>query len=149
MDFSAFIPRAWRWLTRTAQRLAAVVRRVLGACARFLCPMKRSAMAFFVSGALGFFGMGFLGIGLLYAVQPVLNLWFLPGDQWHGDWVWPAMIAAGVFWSLGFLMAGALNLRLQARGWGTAVRRVVYVAVLWLWALCLWAYAFMVNVPGR
>jgi hypothetical protein len=149
MSLSTFITRSWRRLARAVQRVTTLAERVLDACMRFLCPMKRSAIAFLVSGALGFFSMGFLGIGLLYAVQPVLNLWFLHGEQWHGDWVWPALIAAGVFWSLGFLMAGALNLRLQARGWGITARRVVYVAVLWLWALCLWAYAFMVNVPGR
>ncbi len=145
MSFSTFITRSWRRLARAVQRVTTLAERVLDACMRFLCPMKRSAIAFLVTGVVGFLSMGFLGIGLLYLVKPVLNLWFLPEDQAHGDWVWPALIAAGTFWSLGFLMAGALNLRLQARGWSTGMRRVVYVAVLWLWALGLWDYAFMAQ----
>ena len=41
-------------------------------------------------------------------------------------------------WSLGFLPAGALNLRLERGGVAAPWRRLVYGFVLWAWAWLLW-----------
>jgi hypothetical protein len=100
--------------------------------------MKRSLIAFGVALALGLLGMGALGMALYYPVAPVLALQFVGPDDWHGDWVWPALIGVGMAWSFGFLLAGWVNLRLQARPWPPAIRRGAYLAVLWGWALVLW-----------
>ncbi|MFV0678856.1 hypothetical protein [Ottowia sp.] len=107
----SLLARAWQAL----QDFWAPVMRVWRALARRLCPMKRSVLAFLISAGWGLLGMGLLGLALYYAVLPALWPWFLPESQWHGDWVWPAMIGVGMLWSLGFLIARVLNLRLQAR----------------------------------
>lgn len=100
--------------------------------------MKRSLIAFGLALVLGLLGMGALGMALYYPVAPVLAWRFAGLDDWHGDWVWPALIGVGMGWSFGFLLAGWVNLRLQARPWPAAIRRGAYLAVLWGWALALW-----------
>lgn len=99
---------------------------------------RRSTIAFGASLALGLLSMGFLGIALYYPVAPVLLLRFPPQDRWRGDWVWPAIIGVGMGWSLGFLLAGATNAWLVQRAWPTTLRRLIYLGVLWGWALVVW-----------
>ena len=93
--------------------------------------MKRSLIAFGLALVLGLLGMGALGMALYYPVAPVLAWRFAGPDDWHGDWVCPALIGVGMGWSFGFLLAGWVNLRLQARPWPVAIRRGAYLAVLW------------------
>lgn len=98
----------------------------------------RSTVAFGVFLALGLLSMGLLGAVLYYPVAPLLRWRFPPQDQWHGDWVWPAVIGVGMGWSLGFLLAGLTNHWLVQRDCPTGPRRAVYLGVLWLWALVVW-----------
>jgi hypothetical protein len=108
--------------------------------------MRRSIIAFVVALGLGLLSMGALGLLLYYAVSPVLRLRFPGEDAWHGDWVWPAAIASGMVWAFGFLAAGAVNRRMAAKNAGPGVRRVVYAALLWVWALAVWGVILQVNV---
>jgi len=101
--------------------------------------VKRSLVAFFVTLVLGLLSMGALGMLLYYAVSPVLRLRFPGEDAWHGDWVWPAAISSGMVWAFAFLAAGVVNKRLTANNARPIVRRVVYVSLLWVWALGIWA----------
>ena len=108
--------------------------------------VKRSIVAFIVALVLGLLSMGALGMLLYYAVSPVLRLRFLGEDAWHGDWVWPAAISSGMIWAFGFLAAGVVNKRLAAGDTGPLVRRVVYAALLWIWALVIWAVILSANL---
>jgi hypothetical protein len=87
---------------------------------------------------IGLLSVGLLGAGLYYAVYPVLSPFYGDPNDWHGDWVWPALISAGMGWSLSFIAAGLLNLRLEKSGWRAVSRRAVYVAMLWLGAGLMW-----------
>ena len=107
--------------------------------------LKWSLIAGAVALVLGLLSMGFLGIGLYVMVCPVLRLRYPPQAQWHGDWVWPAMIGAGMGWSIGFVIAGVIEHLMSAQGCSPALSRVIYGAVLWLWALILWAVILEVR----
>ncbi|MGE0313375.1 MAG: hypothetical protein AB7P21_17330 [Lautropia sp.] len=111
----------------------------------YLLATKRSSLAFLATAALGLLSMGLQGGALYHAVRPALPASYPHIDDVHGDWVWPAVIVIGIAWSLGFLLAGALNLRLERAGLAAAWRRVAYVVVLWLWALLLW----LAGLAGR
>ena len=100
--------------------------------------IKRSVIAFIAVAILGLLSMGALGGGLYYAAYPFLEPCYGNPDEWRGDWVWPAMILAGMLWSLSFLVAGYLNNFLAARGHGPRFRRAVYVVVLWVGAAVCW-----------
>lgn len=100
--------------------------------------MKRSIIACAAALALGLLSMGAIGFLLYYPAAPVLLLFFPPPDAWHGDWVWPAAIGAGMGWSFSFLAAGFLNKKLSVLALPLAVRRAVYLGVLWLGAVIIW-----------
>jgi hypothetical protein len=100
--------------------------------------MKRSILAFVVTLALGLFSMGALGLALYYPVYPLFAPFFGDPNDWHGDWVWPTIIIAGMGWSFSFLVAGWLNQRLEHAGWGAVYRKPVYAAILWLGAAVIW-----------
>lgn len=51
------------------------------------------------------------------------------------------MIGVGMAWSFAFVAAGALNRQLVTKVQSVMVRRVAYVAVLWLGALLVWGVA--------
>ncbi len=104
----------------------------------YIVATKRSVWAFLVAGVLGLFSMGLLGWALYYAVCLALPHSYPNIDAIHGDWVWPTFIGVGMAWSFGFLLASALNLRLERSGITIAWRRVTYVLVLWVCALLLW-----------
>lgn len=62
-----------------------------------LLAMKWSVVAFAAALVLGLLGMGMLGAALYYAWYPVLvPSYGNPNSDWAGDWVWSAMIWAGV-----------------------------------------------------
>ena len=111
--------------------------------------LKKSVLAFAATLMLGFASMGFLGLTLYYPVAPVLWLRFPPQEQWHGDWVWPAIIGVGMAWSVGFLIAGVANHFLVRRRLQASLRRLAYLGVLWLWALLVWTVTltFAPNQP--
>ena len=108
------------------------------ALARVWRRMPRSWLAALAVVLLGVVSMGALGGLLYFAVAPVVWPVFGNLNDWRGDGVWPATVAVGMLWSLGFVLAGWLNQRWLARGWSTRRRRLAYAAVLWLWAALLW-----------
>ena len=111
----------------------------LGAWWRVLKPVRWSLLACLVSLLLSVLSMGLLGAGLYLLVSPVTSLFFPGMDDWHGDWVWPAVIGVGMAWSPAFLLAAWVNCKLRARaGFPRWALPVVYAGVLWLWALALW-----------
>lgn len=100
--------------------------------------MRRSILAFFCALILCIFSMGALGLVIFYPVYPLLAPYFGDPNDWHGDWVWPAVIVAGMGWSFSFLVAGLLNRRLEQACWRSYFRKVIYVTVLWLGAALVW-----------
>jgi hypothetical protein len=98
---------------------------------------KFSVIAFFATGALGIVSMGFLGLALYFPVSFLFKSY--PGhNSWHGDWVWPAVIGVGMFWSFGFLIAGTAWHYLTEHIPSVVVLRIVYGLILYAWAALLW-----------
>ncbi|OVE76485.1 hypothetical protein BVX98_05765 [bacterium F11] len=114
----------------------------------WLKAIKGSFVAFGVSLGLGFLSMGILGYLLAYVSSPILCLRYPAVSKWHGDWVWPAMILVGMAWSFGFLIAGFLNYYLLKLQTHFVLRWIVYLAVLWLWALIIWFLALLNSSKG-
>ncbi|MGU3496846.1 hypothetical protein ACLBXM_22610 [Xanthobacteraceae bacterium A53D] len=108
-----------------------------------LLEIRRSLIAGLAVFALALLSMGALGVGLYYAVSPLLAERFGPLAEWSGDWVWPATIMAGILWSLSFPIAGLLGVRLRRAGRSVLLRRSAYVVVLYLGAAlaCLASFA--------
>src|SRR4051812_27905239 len=104
---------------------------------------KFSIVAFVVTAGLGLLSMGALGAILYYPVSFLLKK-FPPMNEWHGDWVWPAMIVVGMFWSVGFLLGGASWHYLTRITSSKLVLSVAYVFVLWIWAAMVW-YFFLTR----
>jgi hypothetical protein len=98
---------------------------------------KFSIIAFFVVAILGLFSMGLLGALLYYPVSFLFKD-LPPFNTWHGDWVWPATISVGIFWSLGFILGGFSYHYLIRMGASKVVLYSIYALVLWLWAAFLW-----------
>lgn len=101
--------------------------------------IKYSITAFAAALVISLVSMGGLGALLYYAAYPVLGGFFGNLNDWDGDWVWGAMVGAGVIWSLSFLAAGLVNRFLQRRGVSEFLRWIVYGGVLWLGAVLVWA----------
>jgi hypothetical protein len=111
----------------------------------FLLAIKWSLVAFAVALVLSFLSMGFLGAVLYYACYPVLAPFFgNPNTDWSGDWVWSALVAAGMLWSFSFLAAGWLNFNLTPDV-PAVLRGIVYVVVLWLSAALIWAFILVTS----
>ena len=100
--------------------------------------VRFSIVAFLVTLVLGLFSMGALGGGLYYILIPVIKNKFPDFNQWHGDWVWPAMIGSGMFWSLGFIFGGFAFHYLLKLKTPKFIIVVVYIFILWLWINLIW-----------
>lgn len=120
------------------------MKRVLNLCLQ----MKRSIIAFFATIVIGLLSMGLLGLLLYEAVHPVLGPFFSDLDDWHGDTVWPVIIVAGMGWSVSFIAAGLINMRLETAGWKKQGRRVIYGLVLWLGAALIWFIILSAHESG-
>jgi hypothetical protein len=105
---------------------------------QYLMSIKRSFLAFVITLALGLLSMGLLGAALYFAVYIALPASYPFLNDARGDWVWPATIAIGMGWSLAFVVAGAINLRLERKSRKATLRRFIYIAILWVWAFILW-----------
>jgi hypothetical protein len=105
-----------------------------------------SAIAFIITACLGIMSMGFLGLGLYFLVSFLFSSYFSLDDL-HGDAVWPAIIAVGVFWSLGFLIAGYIWHLTHKIITSVTVLRFIYILVVWLWAAFLWAIILRSILP--
>jgi hypothetical protein len=103
----------------------------------FLSSIKRSVAAAVMVLVLGLLSMGALGAALYYACYPLFAPVYGDLNDWRGDWVWNAMIWAGMLWSLSFLAAGRLDLRLEGAV-SPMARKGLYVALLWLGAVVIW-----------
>ncbi len=101
--------------------------------------MKFSIKCFAVTFVFGLLSMGLLGQVLYYIVSPVLNFIFPPMSSWTGDWVWPALIYASVLWPFGFFISGWSQVLLIKFGWPKIVLHSIYVSILLIWDLFLWA----------
>lgn len=110
----------------------------------FLLAIKWSLIAFAVALVLDFLSMGVLGAALYYACYPLLAPFYGNPSNWDGDWVWPAIILAGMLWSVSFLAAGWLNLNLTPHA-SALLRGIVYVVVLWLSAVLIWVFILVTS----
>ncbi len=104
-----------------------------------------SVISFLVTGALGLLSMGALGAGLYYPVSFLLKK-YPTLNEWHGDWVWPAIIAVGMFWSLGFLFGGVAWHYLVKVTSSKLILYAAYLFILWLWAAILWYFTVKSNL---
>jgi len=111
----------------------------------FFLAIKRSAIAFAVTLAVGLLSMGALGAALYYACYLVFSPFYGDLNEWRGDWVWNATIWAGMLWSISFLVAGWFNLQLERRASAPTLRHAVYAGVLWLGAALIWALLLMTS----
>ncbi len=96
-----------------------------------------SIIAFFCCGVAGLVSMGALGAVLYFPVSFLLQK-FPSFNNWHGDWVWPAVIGIGMFWSVGFLFGGVVWHFLSKITNSKILLYTAYLFVLWLWAALLW-----------
>ncbi len=108
--------------------------------------MPRSIIAFVIAFLLSILSMGALGAALYLPAGLILEPHFGALESWTGDWVWPTMIMAGLFWSPAFLLAGAVNLWLQLMGRATLLCRVVYVLVVLGFSLPAWILALALQI---
>jgi hypothetical protein len=106
---------------------------------------KFSAIAFIVIGALGLLSMGLLGAVLYYPVSFLFNSYPTLND-WHGDWVWPAIIVAGMAWSFGFVFGGIAWHFLRKKISSIALLRFTYIGIMWLWDAIIWFVIISSNV---
>ncbi len=106
---------------------------------------KWSVIAFFVTGALGLLSMGGLSFGLYYLVAFLFSN-YPDINTWHGDWVWPAMIGAGLLWAFGFAWAGILLFFLSKILESFVLRCLIYIFILWFWAAVVWGILIKANL---
>src|SRR5690606_11961773 len=105
--------------------------------------VRFSMFAVLSAGALVLVRMGLLVSVLYYPVSVVLRK-FPTLDDWTGDWVWPAIIGVGMFWSLGFLFGGVVWHFLEKITTSRPILYGAYIFVLWLWAAVIW-YIVLIN----
>lgn len=101
--------------------------------------MKRSIVAGFIAGGFGLLSMGALGLALYYMSYPLHYPLFGDIETWEGkDLFWPSILWAGMLWGLAFPVAGWFDMRLARDARGAMMRRLVYLAILWLGAGLVW-----------
>lgn len=106
-----------------------------------LLAIKGSIIAGVAVAALGLFSMGFLGFALYYVTYPMHYPLLGDINEWEGtDLFWPAIIMAGMFWSICFPVAGLVDLRLRRAGTASALRILAWLAILWLGAGLIWLF---------
>lgn len=115
---------------------------------RGLWAIKGSLFASLAAFALAFVSLGYVSLVLYAVVSPVLTLLYPPLESWQGPWVWPVLVGVAILWSVSFLVAGAVDLRLGASGWSGRRRWLVYLGILWLGALASWLVVLGLNWPG-
>ena len=103
-----------------------------------------SIIAATVTCALGLLSMGALGAALYYTVSFLFSS-FPSFSSWTGDWVWPAVISAGMFWSLGFIWAGLVAHFVKKIIASPLLRTILYIIMCWLWAVTVWYIILSVH----
>ena len=104
-----------------------------------------SVIAFFVTAVLGLISMGLLG-GLLYYPVSFLFRNYPTLNDWRGDWVWPATISVGMFWSLGFVFGGIATHYLGKVIESKILLYGIYAFILWAWAAIMWYLVLKNNM---
>ncbi|MCZ8353181.1 MAG: hypothetical protein O9340_00490 [Cyclobacteriaceae bacterium] len=99
---------------------------------------KFSVVAFFISGFLGFFSMGALGMLLHYPISFITKPFFGTMNTWSGDWLWHSAVWVGILWSFGFMLAALVFHYLSRYNLNFLIVCLLYLTILWLWALSLW-----------
>lgn len=94
---------------------------------------KFSIIAFAIALILGLMSLGAQGYGIYYAVDFALPVSI---DTLQGDTLWPSVILAGMAWSVGFLIAGWICMRIPAKNKYTTW--VIYLIILWAWDYLVW-----------
>jgi hypothetical protein len=94
---------------------------------------KFSVVAFAIALILGLMSLGAQGYGIYYAVGFALPVSI---DTLHGDTVWPSVILAGMAWSIGFLIAGWICMRIRSQNKYTVW--LIYLIILWAWDYLVW-----------
>lgn len=98
---------------------------------------KFSILAFPIAAGIGLLSMGLWGALLYFPARPLLTT-FPAFEDWHGDWVWPALIGVGIFWSLGFIIAGISIHLIKRYTESSLVLALLYSFILWIWDIILW-----------
>ncbi|MBO6731111.1 MAG: hypothetical protein JJ910_15495 [Maricaulis sp.] len=119
---------------------------VLGSVWHSVMKMPRSSAAFVSAVGLSVLSMGVLGAALYFPAGLILEPYYGALDTWRGDWVWPAMILAGLVWSPAFLLAGLINRRLTAMGRSPLLRRIIYAVIVLGSTLPAWALTLAFQV---
>ena len=104
-----------------------------------------SIIACIIMFALGFLGMGITGAILYFTVFFVLGS-FAPFDEWHGDWVWPALILVSLLFPLGFIFGGLAWHYMKTRISSKLILRIVYAFILWIWTAFVWYVTLWINI---
>jgi len=113
--------------------------------------MQFSSIAFIVSIVLSLLSMGLLGAALFFIAAPMLDLFF--SQMSHdlntisGDWVWPAMIAMPLLWSVAWLIAGRSYLYLDKLDWTNLTKKTAYIVILLIWNLLIWIFLLSMIKP--
>lgn len=94
---------------------------------------KFSLLAFAVTLVLGLLSMGAEGYGVYYAVEFALPVSI---ESLQHDTVWPSVILAGMAWSIGFLIAGYISIKIKTQN--KFVIWVLYPIILWMWTWLVW-----------
>lgn len=99
-----------------------------------LPPIARfSIIAFAIALILGLMSLGAQGYGIYYAVDFALPVSI---DTLQGDTLWPSVILAGMAWSIGFLIAGWVCVRIRTGNKYTIW--MIYLIILWMWDYLVW-----------
>ncbi|GGF87579.1 hypothetical protein GCM10007301_54310 [Azorhizobium oxalatiphilum] len=112
---------------------------------RHLWAMRGSFLAAIGAVVLAIVSFGYSSFLVYLPASPVLRLFWPPIWQAKGPWLWPVLVAAGILWPVSFLAAGILDEILKSRGRSRGLRRLAYVAVLWLGAVAAWGFLLHVN----
>jgi hypothetical protein len=120
--------------------------------------MKRSSISFLIAMVLAVVSLGMTALGLFVLVTPAINLLFglnIPIDHTgidqlkdhglSGDATWPTIILVSLLWPFSFLMAGYIKHKTAVSKLPNLVQNTFYLLLLWIWALCLWAFAIKIG----
>ncbi len=109
---------------------------------------KFSIIAFLITLVLGFVSIGLLGMALYYCVAFLFTS-YAPLNDWRGDWVWPAIIIAGMIWSFSFILAGIIWHYLSKFISSKIILRIIYLSILWLSAALIWSILISNNLESQ
>ena len=108
--------------------------------------MSPAIRAFISVAVLAVLSMGALGGALFYLASPFLPEPYRYFEQLNGDWVWSAMITAGLLWSPSFLLSGALNHASRFMTLPRFIRILLRLLIFWVFAILAWHLSLLIWV---